>query len=302
MNSSSVGLKSSFPLLKQGASTNIWFLFSFVVICRKAGEKVVFRRYFGNTAQQTMLKLLCVTAHPDDEAGAFGGTLLLYHDHGVETHVVCITAGTAARNRGSSRTDEELAAMRRAEFAASCKLLNVSQYEVLDYPDGKLNRADLYQVVGDLTLCMRQIRPHVVLTFGPDGGLTGHVDHAMAGAFATLAFEWAGRPDRYPEQLEQGLTVHRAQKLYYLTADFVLPDRQIIAPPTVTTRIEVGAQRFEKKDEAFRQHLTQAPLFEKVKKNLGRRGGGVEMYHLAVTRDPREAKLETDLFEGVVEE
>jgi hypothetical protein len=28
----------------------------------------------------------------------------------------------------------------------------------------------------------------------------------------------------------------------------------------------------------------------------------VEMYHLAVTRDPREAKLETDLFEGVVEE
>ena len=95
--------------------------------------------------------------------------------------------------------------MRRAEFAASCKLLKVSQYEVLDYPDGKLNRTDLYQVVEDLTLRMRQIRPHVVLTFGPDGGLTGHVDHAMAGVFATLAFEWAGRPDRYPEQLEQGL-------------------------------------------------------------------------------------------------
>ncbi len=149
---------------------------------------------------------------------------------------------------------------------------------------------------------MRQIRPHVVLTFGPDGGLTGHVDHAMAGTFATMAFEWAGRPDRYPEQLEQGLTPHRAQKLYFVTADFVLPDRLIIAPPTVTTRIEVGAERFERKDEAFRQHTTQAPLFEQVKKNLGQRGGGVEMYHLAATRDPRDAKFETDLFEGVVEE
>ena len=249
-----------------------------------------------------MLKLLCITAHPDDEAGAFGGTLLLYHDRGVETHVVCLTAGTAARNRGTAHSDEELAEMRRAEFAASCKLLNVSQYEVLDYLDGKLNRTDLYRAVGDLTQHVRRIRPHVVLTFGQDGGLTGHVDHAMAGVFATLAFEWAGRPDRYPEQLEHGLTPHRAQKLYYVTADFVLPDRQIIAPPTVTTRIEVGAERFEKKAEAFHQHLTQAPLFERVKKNLGQRGGGVEMYHLAVTREAREAKLETDLFEGVVEE
>ena len=248
-----------------------------------------------------MLKLLCVTAHPDDEAGAFGGTLLLYHDRGVQTHVVCITAGTAARNRGASTSNEELAAMRRAEFAASCKLLNVSQYEVLDYLDGKLNRTDLYQVVQDLTLRMRQIRPHVVLTFGPDGGLTGHSDHAMAGVFATLAFEWAGRPDRYPEQLEQGLTPHRAQKLYYLSADFVLPDFPTIAPPPVTARIEVGAERFEKKGVAFRQHLTQAPLFERVRKNLGRRLGTVEMYHLAVTRDPCEAKLETDLFEGVIE-
>ena len=249
-----------------------------------------------------MLRLLCVTAHPDDEAGAFGGTLLLYHDRGVETHVVCMTAGTAARNRGTSRSDEELAEMRRAEFAASCKLLKVSHYEVLDYLDGKLNRTDLYRAVEDLTRRMRQIRPHIVLTFGPDGGLTGHVDHAMAGVFATMAFEWAGRPDRYPEQLEHGLTPHRAQKLYYVTADFVLPDRQIIAPPTVTTRIEVGAERFEKKSEAFHQHLTQAPLFERVKKNLGQRGGGVEMYHLAVTREAREAKLETDLFEGVVDE
>ncbi len=249
-----------------------------------------------------MLKLLCITAHPDDEAGAFGGTLLLYHDRGVQTHLVCLTAGTAARNRGTARSDDELAALRRAELAASCKLLKVSQYEVLDYPDGKLNRTDLYQAVGDVVLPIRQIRPHVVLTFGPDGGLTGHIDHAMAGVFATLAFEWAGRPDRYPEQLAQGVTAHRAQKLYYVTADFVLPDRQMIAPPTVTARVEVGAQRFEKKDEAFRQHTTQAPLFERVKQNLGRRGGGVEMYHLAVTRDSREAKLETDLFEGVVDE
>jgi len=250
-----------------------------------------------------MLKLLCITAHPDDEAGAFGGTLLLYGERGVEASVVCLTAGTAARNRGMARSNEELAELRRAEFAASCKVLKVAHGEVLDYPDGKLDRTDLYRVVGDLALRIRQLRPHVILTFGPDGGLTGHVDHAMAGTFATMAFEWAGRPDRYSEQLEQGQTPHRAQKLYYLAADFFLDDRQPIAPPTITTRIEIGKERFEKKHQAFRQHTTQKPLFEKVRKNISQRQEGtVEMYHLAATRDPREAKLESDLFEGVVEE
>jgi LmbE family N-acetylglucosaminyl deacetylase len=249
-----------------------------------------------------MLRMLCVTAHPDDEAGAFGGTLLLYHERGVETSVICLTAGTAARNRGTARTNEELAELRRAEFAASCKLLNVSRSEVLDFPDSKLDRADFYLVAEQLTRRLRQIRPHVVLTFGMDGGLTGHADHAMAGMFATMAFEWAGRPDRFPEQIEQGLQAHRAQKLYYMTADFVLNDRQPIAPPTVTARIDVGKERFEKKGEAFRLHTTQKPLFERVKKNLGQGLGTVEMYHLVARRDPSESKFESDLFEGVVED
>ena len=253
--------------------------------------------------QRSMRKLLCITANPDDEAGAFGGTLLLYQERGVETSVVCLTAGTAARNRGTAGSNQELAQLRRAEFAASCKVLNVAYGEVLDYPDSKLDRTDLYQVAGDLVLRIRQIRPHVILTFGPDGGLTAHVDHAMAGTFATMAFEWAGRPDRYAEQLEQGLTPHRAQKLYYYTSDFVLDDRQPIAPPTVTARIEVGKERFEKKHLAFRQHTTQKPLFERVRKNVGQRSEGtIEMYHLAATRDPREGKLEADLFDGVVED
>ena len=249
-----------------------------------------------------MLRLLCVTAHPDDEAGAFGGTLLLYHERGVETWVVCLTAGTAARNRGTARTDDELAALRRAEFAASCKLLNVSHYEALDFPDSKLDRTEFYGAVGTLVQRIREIRPHVILTFGIDGGLTGHVDHAMAGMFASMAFEWAGRSDRFPEQIENGLQPHRAQKLYYQTADFLLPDRQPIAPPTVTARVEIGRERFGKKVEAFKQHTTQAPLFEQVRKNLGRRQGTVEMYHLVATRDPREAMSETDLFDGVVED
>jgi LmbE family N-acetylglucosaminyl deacetylase len=249
-----------------------------------------------------MLKLLCITAHPDDEAGAFGGTLLHYAERGVETSVICMTEGTAARNRGTANTNEELAHLRRAEFADSLKVLRIGHGEILHYQDSKLDRTDLYTAVGDLVFRIRQIRPHVMMTFGPDGGLTAHLDHAMAGVFATQAFEWAGRPDRYPEQLQKGLTPHRTQKLYYHTADFLLPERPPISQPTVTARIDVGTDRFERKMEAFRKHTTQAPLFEKVRRNLGRGVGRYEMFHLAATSAPLEAKLEVDLFEGVVED
>jgi LmbE family N-acetylglucosaminyl deacetylase len=38
-----------------------------------------------------MRRLLYFTAHPDDEAGSFGGTLLHYAERGIETHVICLT-------------------------------------------------------------------------------------------------------------------------------------------------------------------------------------------------------------------
>ncbi len=144
-----------------------------------------------------MPRLLCITAHPDDEAGGFGGTLALYAERGVDIGVVCLTAGTAARNRGGAETNAELAEMRTRELGDSCRLLGVKHWEVLGYQDGHLAEAELPKVAGDLVKRIR--RPQVVITYGPDGGITGHLDHAMAGVFATVAFQWAARADRYPE-------------------------------------------------------------------------------------------------------
>ena len=245
-----------------------------------------------------MLKLLCITAHPDDEAGAFGGTLSLYAERGVETSVICLTAGTAARNRGSAKTNDELAELRTRELGDSCRLLGVRHWEVLGYQDAQLDRADLLTAVGDLVKRIREIRPHVIITFGPDGGMTGHLDHAMAGVFATIAYEWAARSDRYPELGPP----HAAQKLYHHTADYKLPKSQPISPPIVTARIDIGKERFEKKIQAFMQHKTQEPLFDRLRKNL-EHPPFRELYHLACSRDLRILdRLESDLFADLAEE
>lgn len=240
-----------------------------------------------------MMKILGITAHPDDEVGAFGGTLLLYHDRGVETYVICLTPGQAATNRGTAKSDEELATLRRAEFLASCKVLQVTRAQILDYPDGGLKRLDFYSVVGDLTRRVREIKPDVILTMGPEGAITGHPDHSMASIFATMAFHWSARSNCYPEQLSQGLETHRAGKLYYSTASFVLPDRPPVSPPPCTVTLDISPY-VDQKIAASREHVTQAPLMAQFAKAM-RKFGSKELFHLAAVNEPSTLVQETDL-------
>jgi LmbE family N-acetylglucosaminyl deacetylase len=246
-----------------------------------------------------MPRMMVVTAHPDDEASSFGGSLRLYQERGVETCVICLTPGQAATCRGGARNDQELTAMRRQEFAAACEILKVSRGVILDYTDGQLHRLELQRIVSDLVLRLREFRPQVLLTFDPAGGVTAHTDHSMASVFATLAFHWAGRSNRFPDHLNDSVTPHRVQKLYYATADFVLPGRQPVTLAPITTAIEIG-DHLETKIEAFRAHRSQQPLwsqFEEYARKRGRR----ELFHLvaAVKADP--IAQESDLFAGVSE-
>lgn len=246
-----------------------------------------------------MPRILCVTAHPDDEAAAFGGTLRLYHDRGAEIYVICLTPGQAATHRGSAKTDHELATIRRKEFAASCEILGIDRGIVLDYADGQLHRVEPHKVVEELVRHIRVFRPHVMLSFGPDGGVTGHTDHSMSSIFATLAFEWAARGNRYADQLIDGVEPHRTQKLYYSTAKFSVAGRPPTSPPPVTTVIEIG-DCLDAKIAAFAAHITQAPVFPVVRDTILARGRE-EAFHLAATSVPATMVSETDLLAGVTE-
>jgi LmbE family N-acetylglucosaminyl deacetylase len=247
-----------------------------------------------------MFRLLCVTAHPDDEAGGFGGTLLKYQARGVETCVVCLTPGQAATHRGGAQNDQELVEMRRQEFIASSKILKVSRPVILNYPDGQLYRQELNRVVYELTMHVRDFRPQIMLTFGSEGGVTGHPDHSMAGIFATLAFHWAGRPNRYPDQVKNGTAPYRPQKLYYQTATFALPNRPPITFTPATVAIDIG-EFLETKISAFKTHTTQAPLWPLFEENVRKREGR-ELFHLAASTQIGAATGETDLFAGVSED
>ena len=246
-------------------------------------------------------RLMCITAHPDDESGAFGGTLMMAHARGVETSVLCLTAGTGGSHRGNARTDEELGRIRRQEFSVALATLEVDHGEVLDYPDGKLAQQNFEQVVASLVERIRRFRPHVVLTFGGDGGVNRHPDHTMASCFATAAFHWAGRSTFAPEQADAGLAPWLPQKLYYSATPFLFrttPEeaREIaLVPASLVLELE---DRKAKKLQAFAQHKTQAEILSKGR-DLIDKYFGQEKYLLAAAPGMRSSPLETDMFDGI---
>jgi len=245
------------------------------------------------------LRLLCVIAHPDDECFAFGGALALAAQRGVETSIICLTEGTAGSYRGSAKTDKELGQLRRAEFAASCDILGVHHHEFLNdpdvYQDGKLEFAVFSEVAAKLVARIRDIKPHVIITFGLDGGLNTHADHTTVSAATSAAFHWSGSPKRYPTLGP----LHTPQRLYHLTADFFLPDRLRTLPAPWTLTLDIRPV-FDQKQKAFAAHTTQAPLLEQTRP-IFEKHGQYERYLLAATIVPQPATQSTDMFEGIAE-
>ncbi len=239
------------------------------------------------------LKLLCVTAHPDDECFAFGGALMLATEAGVETTVICFTDGQAATNRGNATSGEHLGQMRREEFAASCKILGVTHHELLDYQDGQLEFADFSATVAKLVERIRREKYDVVLTFGSDGAMNTHADHSMVSAFTTAAFHWAASPKRFKELGP----IHVAKRLFYNTTTFFFPGRPSPLPAPWTVTLDVRRMQ-QRKFDAFRAHTSQLPLMEKFQSYFEKRAGE-EVYALVATPEPRAAVQQTDLFEGL---
>jgi LmbE family N-acetylglucosaminyl deacetylase len=249
---------------------------------------------------------MCVTAHPDDESASFGGALLMAHERGVDTTVICLTEGTAASNRGDAQSNEELGAARRAEMAAACELLQVTRYEVWKYPDSALMETNLRELATRLVERMRTLRPHVVLTYGGDGGPNLHRDHAVAGFAATAAFHWSGRSNFAPDQLERGLKLWTPYKLYYESAAYTISkftEEAAIAPRVPPSLVLQLGSHQQQKQRALELHHSQGLMARAA--DTFKKYGHEEQYLLAAARHQQPSGQDNDIsamFAGIDDE
>ena len=246
-------------------------------------------------------RLLCVTAHPDDESGGFGGALMLAAQTGVETSVLCFTDGQAAHFRGTANGDTELGELRRQEMAAACAVLGVTRCEVLHYPDGALAQSDFREMIGVVVEHIRRWRPHVVLTFGGDGAVNLHRDHSVVSAVTTMAFHWAGRADMFPGDAAPWFP----QKLYYCSTPFVsVRDRPELTGVAATVpwslTLDLG-ELADRKLEAFSKHTSQQGVLKRVGEHI-RQAMQLERYLLVARRGQTSVTSDTGMFTGLADD
>jgi LmbE family N-acetylglucosaminyl deacetylase len=167
------------------------------------------------------LRLMVVTAHPDDETLGFGGVLARYAHEGVETFLVTATRGERGRFFGHAAGSPEhpgprvLAQMREGELHAAAAALGVRGVGLLDYEDQQLDRAPVADAVTAIVGNIRQARPQVLLTFAPDGAY-GHPDHIAISQLATAATVAAADPGYGLDRGPRLGPAHTVSKLYYL--------------------------------------------------------------------------------------
>ena len=164
-------------------------------------------------------RLLAVLAHPDDESLGFGGTLAKYASADVEVFLVTATRGNAGRYRGLARGDPQhpgrsaLGQIREAELRAAASVLGIQEVSLLDYEDGHLEAANAREIVARIARELRRVRPHVVVSFGPDGGYS-HPDHIAISQFTTAAIVAAADGEFIGDDLATQRP-HSVSKLYY---------------------------------------------------------------------------------------
>jgi LmbE family N-acetylglucosaminyl deacetylase len=223
---------------------------------------------------------------------------MLAHGAGAETGVVCFTDGQAAHFRGEAAGNAELGAIRREEMAAACAVLGVTRFEVLHFPDAALAEQNFATMTGAAIGYIRRWRPHVVLTFGGDGGVNLHRDHTVVSAVGTMAFHWAGRPNMFAGDADPW----SPQKLYYSSTPFIsVRDRPELARTAATTpwslTLELGALG-ERKLEAFAKHASQHGALRRVGEHA-KLILNTERYLLAARRGEAALTDDESIFAGI---
>jgi len=132
--------------------------------------------------------LVCLHAHPDDEAIATGGTMARAHAEGHRVVLIVATDGAHGELPDDLAEGETLEDRRRTETLASAEALGIDRVEFLDYTDSGMSgwdqnnhheafcQADPDTVAARLADLLLQERADVFTIYDWHGGY-GHPDH-----------------------------------------------------------------------------------------------------------------------------
>jgi LmbE family N-acetylglucosaminyl deacetylase len=175
------------------------------------------------------------------------GTVAKWARAGSTVTYVIVTRGDKGSD-DANITPSQLTQIREKEQRAAGKILGVTNFVFMGYPDGYLEHT--LELRRDLARIIRTYRPEVVICFDPTNrflsdNYVNHPDHRASGD-ATIDAVFPTARDRltFPELLAEGLEPHKVAQIW------------LGAPGQPNTTIDI-AGTLELKCDALRAHPSQ---------------------------------------------
>ena len=146
--------------------------------------------------------ILYIFPHPDDESFGPAPVIARQRRQGHRVGLLTLTRGEATSQRKKyGYSKDEMGRVRFDEMREVARVLDLTELEVLDFPDGglaELNPIDLEEAV---SRHIRAFRPNVVVTYITHG-CSGHPDHLVTHAVVKRTFcDLRSRGEGYLQRL-----------------------------------------------------------------------------------------------------
>ncbi len=243
------------------------------------------------------LSLLAIFAHPEDESFGPAGTLAKYASEGIQVSLVAATRTNAANEAGNTLQQPT------RDRVCSCRASGIRRACLFDQRRGELKHIALDVIVERLVRWIRETRPQVIITFGPQG-LTGDEDNRIINMATQVAFHAAGDPNQFTHHLEDGLSPHIPQKLYYcllpqsLVQRWGIPGIHAAPDQEITTVLDVSMYHEAIKNALYCQRHGGLDFIRWLTENPHMQWNA-EYYTLVESRLRKRPKHEKDLFAGL---
>lgn len=169
--------------------------------------------------------VLYVAAHPDDE-----NTRLLSYlskDRLYRAGYLSLTRGDGGQNLIGDEQGIELGLIRTQELLAARRIDGAEQFfsRAYDFGFSKSTEEALRiwnkdKVLADAVWIVRNFQPDVIIARFPPDARAGHGHHSASAVIAEEAFAAAADPNRFPEQLKNGVKPWQAKRIFWNSYNF----------------------------------------------------------------------------------
>ena len=170
---------------------------------------------------KSSLRVLVISAHPDDVDFGCGGTVAKWAAEGAEVFYAICTSGDKGTD-DPAISNQALAVLREKEQKAAAKTVGAREVTFLRKLDGELQYSLDFK--GELVRVIRRFRPDVLFTHDPanrafDNQYIFHSDHRVVGELVfDAAYPAALNRNFYPGHLAEGLSPHAVSEIYFFAA------------------------------------------------------------------------------------